>query len=201
MRLRNIFSIKNLIKLICSLPVVLVVLYFVPVLGIIMVIARYFLYSERHFYRMPIAMIIVGLVALLPRGLELAITNFNLNLSIPYLDTILAHNLYPHFIDYGKFILIAGIIILIVSYLLKNFISKLSNNIRTMVSQYTSTKQAEDMEIRKENDLKMREKEITSAQQTPHAVKCPHCGKTNSIIGTVGKCKSCRSAIEWHAKK
>jgi predicted RNA-binding Zn-ribbon protein involved in translation (DUF1610 family) len=69
-----------------------------------------------------------------------------------------------------------------------------------MMSQYASTKQAEEVEIRKENDLKLREKEITSKQKTPHVVKCPHCGKTNSITGTVGKCKSCRSAIEYKGK-
>ena len=42
--------------------------------------------------------------------------------------------------------------------------------------------------------------DIESKQKTPHVVKCPHCGKTNPITGTVGKCSSCRSAIEYHGK-
>lgn len=200
MSLRRIFSTNGLVKLICSLPVVLIVLYFLPVLGVIMVIARYFIYSERHFFRTPVVLMLAGLILLVPRGLQLATENFNLGFTIPYLSDILNFELYPKLADYGQFILIVGIVVLIVSYLLKSFISGLSNNIRSMMSQYASTKQAEEVEIRKENDLKLREKEITSKQKTPHVVKCPHCGKTNSITGTVGKCRSCRSAIEYKGK-
>jgi hypothetical protein len=165
-----------------------------------MVIARYFIYGERHFFRTPVVLMLAGLILLVPRGLQLATENFNLGFTIPYLSDILNFELYPKLADYGQFILIVGIVVLIVSYLLKSFISGLSNNIRSMMSQYASTKQAEEVEIRKENDLKLREKEITSKQKTPHVVKCPHCGKTNSITGTVGKCKSCRSAIEYKGK-
>ncbi len=200
MSLRRIFSTNGLVKLICSLPVVLIVLYFLPALGVVMVIARYFIYGERHFFRTPVVLMLVGLILLAPRGLQLAIENFNLSFTIPFLLDILNLELYPKLADYGQFILIVGVVILIVSYLLKSFISGLSNNIRSMMSQYASTKQAEEVEIRKENDLKLREKEITSKQKTPHVVKCPHCGKTNSITGTVGKCKSCRSAIEYKGK-
>ena len=200
MSLRRIFSANGLVKLICSLPVVLIVLYFLPVLGVIMVIARYFIYSERHFFRTPVVLMLAGLILLVPRGLQLATENFNLGFTIPHLSDILNFELYPKLADYGQFILIVGVVILIVSYLLKSFISGLSNNIRSMMSQYASTKQAEEVEIRKENDLKLREKEITSKQKTPHVVKCPHCGKTNSITGTVGKCRSCRSAIEYKGK-
>ena len=200
MSLRRIFSTNGLVKLICSLPVVLIVLYFLPVLGVIMVIARYFIYSERHFFRTPVVLMLAGLILLVPRGLQLATENFNLGFTIPHLSDILNFELYPKLADYGQFILIVGVVILIVSYLLKSFISGLSNNIRSMMSQYASTKQAEEVEIRKENDLKLREKEITSKQKTPHVVKCPHCGKTNAITGTVGKCRSCRSAIEYKGK-
>lgn len=201
MSLRRFFSINSFIKLICSLPVVLVVLYFVPVLGVIMLIARYFIYGNKHFYRAPIVLIILGLLCLLPRGIDAAIHSFNLSFSVPYLSEILSYELYPKFADFGKFIFILGVVALIVSYLLRSLINTVSSRISRAVGEYASVKQQEEFEIRKENDLKMREKEITSAQKTPHAVKCPHCGKTNSIIGTVGKCKSCRSAIEWHAKK
>ena len=201
MSIKRLFSINNFIKLICSLPVILIVLYFVPVLGVIMLIARYFIYGNKNFFRAPIVLIILGLLCLLPRGLEAAIKNFNLSFTIPYLSDILSHELYPKFADYGKFIFILGVVSLIISYLLRSLINTISSKASQLIGGYASAKQQEELEIRKENDLKMREKEITSAQKTPHAVKCPHCGKTNSIIGTVGKCKSCRSAIEWHAKK
>ena len=71
MSLRRIFSANGLVKLICSLPVVLIVLYFLPVLGVIMVIARYFIYSERHFFRTPVVLMLAGLILLVPRGLQL----------------------------------------------------------------------------------------------------------------------------------
>lgn len=201
MSIKRLFSINNIVKLICSLPVILVVLYFIPVLGVLMFIARYFIYGKNHFFRAPITLIIIGLICLAPRGLNSAIQTFHLPFTVPYLSEIVGHDLYLKLAEYGKFIFIFGVVALIASYLLRNLIESISNWVSRLAGEYTSAKHKEDLEIRKENDLKLREKEITSKQKTPHVVTCPSCGTANSITGTIGTCKSCRKPIEWHDKK
>ena len=192
---------KNFItKAICSFPVILIVGYFAPAIAVILALFRYVVYGKKHFYRTPIVLGIIGLLLLLPRGLELAMTNFNFNLGIPYWSDIIAHPLYPKFTDYGKFLAIFAVILLVVTYVLRNFIEGLSNKFSSLMSSYYQDRTKRDDEIEKEVKLESKVKEIEAAQNTPHVVKCPHCGKTNHITGTVGKCKSCRSAIAYKAK-
>lgn len=192
---------KNFItKAICSFPVILIVGYFVPAIAVILALFRYVVYGKKHFYRTPIVLGIIGLLLLLPRGLELAMTNFNFNLGIPYWSDIIAHPLYPKFTDYGKFLAIFAVILLVVTYVLRNFIEGLSNKFSSLMGSYYQDRAKRNDEIEKEVKLESKVKEIEAAQNTPHVVKCPHCGKTNHITGTVGKCKSCRSAIAYKAK-
>lgn len=192
---------KNFItKAICSFPVILIVGYFVPAIAVILALFRYVVYGKKHFYRTPIVLGIIGLLLLLPRGLELAMTNFNFNLGIPYWSDVIAHPLYPKFTDYGKFLAIFAVILLVVTYVLRNFIEGLSNKFSSLMGSYYQDRAKRDDEIEKEVKLESKVKEIEAAQNTPHVVKCPHCGKTNHITGTVGKCKSCRSAIAYKAK-
>ena len=193
---------KNFItKAICSFPVILIIGYFVPAIAVILALFRYVVYGKTHFYRTPIVLLAAGLLLLLPRGLELAMANFNFNLGIPYWSEIITHPLYPKFTDYGKFLAIFAIILLVVTYVLRNFIEGLSNKFSQLMNGYYQDRAKRDDEIEKEVKLESKIKEIEAEQKTPHAVKCPHCGKTNHITGTTGRCKACRSAIEYRAKK
>ena len=193
---------KNIIvKALCSFPVILIVGYFVPAIAVILALFRYVVYGKTHFYRTPIVLLIAGLLLLLPRGLELAMANFNFNLGIPYWSEIMTHPLYPKFTDYGKFLAIFAVILLVVTYVLRNFIEALSSKFSQLMNGYYQDRARRDDEIEKEVKLESKVKEIEAQQNTPHVVKCPHCGKTNHITGTVGRCKSCRSAIEYKAPK
>ncbi len=193
---------KNfIIKALCSFPAILIIGYFVPVLAVILALFRYVVYGKTHFYRTPVVLLIVGLLLLLPHGLELAMANFNFNLGIPYWAEIVAHPLYPKFTDYGKFLAIFAVILLVVTYVLRNFIEGLSSKFSSLMNGYYQDRAKREDEIEKEVKLESKVKEIESAQNTPHVVKCPSCGKTNHITGTVGRCKSCRSAIEYKAPK
>ena len=193
---------KNFItKAICSFPVILIVGYFVPAIAVILALFRYVVYGKTHFYRTPIVLLIAGLLLLLPRGLELAMTNFNFNLGIPYWSEIIALPLYTKFTDYGKFLAIFAVILLVVTYVLRNFIEGLSNKFSQLMNGYYQDRARRDDEIEKEVKLESKIKEIEAEQKTPHVVKCPHCGKSNHITGTAGRCKSWRSAIEYKAPR
>lgn len=144
-------------------------------------------------------MLCAGIIAL-PYGLEQLLRLLHIETNIPYLYNILNWEHYQDLLSFARFSFIVAVIILIVTSLLRKLIDTLSSKISQFISQYYAERQQRDDAITKENDLKRKEKALTSKQKTPHVVKCPHCGKTNSIIGTVGKCKSCRSAIEYKGK-
>ena len=198
--IQRIFSVKNFLKLICSTPVLLIVLYFLPPLGIFLLVARYFVYDSRHYFRAPIWLFIIALIILIPRGIELLNQNYNLGIYISFLAAIPSQEIYPKLVEFAKSLIIISVVFLAITYILKFLGSKLSNNIGKVLSAYFSKQMEADNKIAQENDLKLKEKIIDSKQTTPHVVKCPHCGKTNSIIGTVGKCKACRCHIEYKGK-
>ena len=187
----------KVVNIIFSIPVILLLLFFLPPLGAIVFLTRYAVLGKRHFFRAPICIMIFALILAIPFGLKWLIVALNLTITIPYLQEITSWEYYPRLLEFARFSFIAATIILIVSTLLRSIIEKISSKISQLIHGYYSDLQRRDEKIAKENDLKLKEKAITSKQKTPHAVKCPHCGKTNSIIGTVGTCKSCRSAIEY----
>lgn len=188
---------NRFMKLFCSIPVILALLFFLPPLGVIVFLLRYVAYGKRHFFRAPVCIMIFALVLTIPFCLNWLINTLHLSFNIPYLQDIINSEYYSRLLEFARFSFITAAIVLIVTFLLRNIIEQISSKLSQLISGYYSDLQKRDEKIAKENDLKLKEKAITSKQKTPHAVKCPHCGKTNSIIGTVGKCKSCRSVIEY----
>ena len=184
-------------KLFCSIPVILALLFFLPPLGVIVFLLRYVIYGKRHFFRAPVCIMVFALIITIPFCLNWLINTLRLSFNIPYLQDIINSEYYSRLLEFARFSFITAAIVLIVTFLLRNIIEQISSKLSQLISGYYSDLQKRDEKIAKENDLKLKEKAITSKQKTPHAVKCPHCGKTNSIIGTVGKCKSCRSVIEY----
>ncbi len=192
------FRLPSIPKLICSIPVLLVTLYFVPPLGVILTIARLFIYGTYNYYRVPMALLICALLFLAPRAYELLQQNIDgIPVFQPFID-FRGHALYPKFTDFGRFVSIFSIIMIIATFALKKVINAFSQAIR--LAQVASREQKPS-----NNQTKIMQKEGAktdpSDQSTPHVVKCPSCGKVNSITGTVGKCKSCRNPIEWHSSK
>ena len=201
MRLRNIFNINSFMKFLLSIPIILLVLYFLPILGVIMLIARYFIYGSRHYYRAPIVLLIVALILLIPHGLELAMANFGVELTIPYFKEFISLGIYPKIIEYAERIFIIGVVTLVVSAIIKTvgqkITAKLSNKLSGALSNYFNQKEQTRREEIKLRTTEAEERIENSKKNIPHAVKCPNCGKVNSITGTVGKCKSCRTPIQY----
>ena len=111
---------NKIIKLIASIPVILVLLYFLPFVGVCLIIFRYFVYKDRKSYELPIVLLIVAVILLLPRGAELTLNNLNKPLSlIPYLSNIVENGIYIKIVKYSKFLFTLGIITIIVSYIVK----------------------------------------------------------------------------------
>ena len=53
-------SENKFFKLLCSLPVVLIVLYFIPFLGICLILFRYYVYRGNKYYKTPALLLVCG---------------------------------------------------------------------------------------------------------------------------------------------
>ena len=196
------FRLPSIPKIICSLPVLLVTLYFVPPLGVVLTIARLFIYGSYRYYRVPAVILVVALLCLAPRGYELLQQNFGESIPAfqPFID-FRAHPLFAKLTDFGRWTAIFSVIMIIASLALAK-VANLASQALRMARMASSANRTNAGSARKTPVMQKDGREADpSDQSTPHVVKCDNCGKANHIIGTVGTCKACRTAIEWHPKK
>lgn len=179
-------------KLLCSLPIILIILYFIPFLGICLILFRFYIYRNNKQYKTPILLLLCGLLLLIPKLLDSIMKFLKLNSDeIPYLNNIMNSDIYIKLLSYSKLLITIGIIFLILSFILKNVFNKVNTGIRN----YMAEDLKKDYKIRKENDLKMQEKR-EKAKNT-HVVYCPYCGADNMLTEQTGICKFCRRKIEY----
>ena len=185
-----------LFKFLSSLPVILIALYFIPFLGICLILLRYFMYDNKKRISTPIYIVEVGILVLIPKALSLILNVAKVDLNkIPYLSDIVNAELYNvNFMNYSKRLICVGVIFLIISFVLKSIFDKVSSKLNSEVRNYISETQRRDAEISKQNDMKMKIKQ-EKAKNTSY-VKCPNCGSDNLLEGKFGTCKYCRRELE-----
>lgn len=189
-------SENKFFKLLCSLPVVLIVLYFFPFLGICLILFRYYVYRENKYYKTPTLLLVCGILLLIPKLTDSIIKMLKSdNVEIPYLNSIITSDIYTKLLSYSKLLVTVGIIFLILSFIFRNVFNKLSNKVNSGIRNYMEQDLKKDYEIRKENDMKMQEKR-EKAKNT-HVVHCPYCGSDNMLTEQTGTCKFCRRKIEY----
>lgn len=188
-------SENRLLKVLCSLPILLIALYYIPFLGVCLLLFRLYLYRSNK-QKTPILLIICGGLILIPQAINYIMTMFNIvNVEIPYLNTILSSDIYEKLLGYSKLLITVGIIFLILSVIVRNIFNKVSNKLNSSIRNYMQQDLQKDYEIRKENELKMQEKR-EKAKNT-HIVYCPYCGSDNMLTEQTGTCKFCRRKIEY----
>ena len=140
-------------------------------------------------------MITCGILLLIPKLLE-SISNIIKfkTTKIPYLSQILSSDIYPKLLSYSKLLITTGVIFLILSYIFQNVFNKVSSKLNSYVQEDLK----KDYEIREKNDLKMQEKR--EAAKNTHNVTCPKCGANNLLSSQTGKCKYCRTPLEYKEK-
>ncbi len=187
---------NNLIcKLLASFPVILVALYFIPFLGICLILFRYFIYSNKKRISTPIFIIGVGILILIPKGLDLIFNIAKIDITkIPYLSNILSTDLYnTDFINYSKFLITVGVIFFIISFVLNAIFNRVSSKLNSGIRNYISETQKRDAEISRKNDMEIKIKQ-EKAKNTSY-VECPNCGSDNLLGEKYGTCKYCRSKL------
>ena len=177
---------NQFIKFLCSIPVILLAMYFSRFLGICLVIFRLIAIKDSK-YTLPGTLIMMGIVLLIPKGL------YMISSKIPYIIDIVENDEYTKLLGYSKFLLIFGVILMIIMYLIQ-MASKKIDNLGNKLSNYAKKQEENRQNILKENDYKMRlrHEEIKYAR----SIKCKNCGQVNYVKEKVGKCSHCRTPLE-----
>ncbi len=187
---------NKIFKILCSIPVILITLYFIPFIGVILILFRYYVYRNEKYYKTPLILLICGLLLLIPRIVNSVIKILKFNVEdVPYLKVVLDSAIYLKLLSYSSYLIIVSIIFLIISFIFRNTISKINGIISSQIFNYGSKLQEDSYKIRKENDLIMQEKRERA--QNTHVVYCPYCGSDNMLTEKTGTCKFCRRKIEY----
>ena len=175
------------LKILCSIPVILFVLYISPVLGIILLILRFLFYDEN--IKTYIITITFSFILTIPKLLK----TFKINTSkIPYLNNIINSKLYnKSIINYSKRLFIISIIMLVISALSRKLIDKMISSIK----EHFRKREEQKYQIEKENNLIIKERR--EAANNMHSIKCPYCGSDILTSEKVCVCKYCRRQIEY----
>lgn len=187
---------NKFIKLLCSIPIILVFLYFIPFLGVCLILLRYFIYDNKKRVSTQLYIIAIGILLLIPKLLKLVLDIAKIDINkIPYLKDIINTELYNvNFINYSKRLICVGIIFLIVSFVLKTIFDKVSSKLNSGVRNYINENQKRNDEILRKNDMEIKVKQ-EKIKNTAY-VKCPKCGSDNLLGEKFGTCKYCRSKLE-----
>ncbi len=180
-----------IIKVLVSYPVILIVLYFIPFIGVCLLLFRMFIYNRKR-VRDLLFIIGVGVLILIPKIVNyiLGVISYDID-NISYLSDIVNSDLYNvDFIGYSKFLIGLGIILLIVSYVVNIIFRKFNNSLVSYIKNIENR----DREIASQNDMKMRIKRERAVNTS--YVKCPYCGSDNLVSDKFGVCKYCRRKIE-----
>lgn len=184
-------STNKFLRGICSLPVIFFSLYFIPFLGVCLVILREFIYKDRNKYSTSISIIVFGILIFIPKVVDSILQLINSEtINISYLNEFVKSATYVDILKYGEFLLILGVILLIISSIFQTIIDK----IKILLHSTINNEMKIQKEIDKENDLKIKLKQ-EKAKHTNY-VKCSNCGSDNIVSEKIGTCKYCRQPIE-----
>ena len=178
---------KSFINLITSLPIILIALYFLPILGILLLLLKFITATNKN-NSIATILIILGLLIQIPNLLKWLTKSFKF--TIPYLDKVLEYDLYYDLTKYSTLLIITGVVLIIITTLFNKIFGSIKNTLNEAVDTYV-TKQAE---LEHESDLEKMEKQ-EKAKNT-HAVHCPNCGAVTMTSEKVTKCKYCRTELE-----
>lgn len=188
------------LRILTSIPVILIVLYYFKVLGVFLILVRFITYRGSKKISLPILLFGIGIIILIPRIIVemLKLIQFDVA-KIPVLNDIVTSEIYDvNLMGYSKALIIIGVVIAALSYAAKIAMQHAINKLTGGLTSYFEAEEKQEREIAEKNDMIMREKQ-EKAKNT-HAVTCPYCGADNMITSEIGTCKYCRRKIVYKQK-
>lgn len=184
-----------LVKLLCSIPIILLFLYLIPFLGVCLVFLRICLYDRSKKISTSFSLIIIAILFMLPKGLEGILNIFKLDITFFDIQSIVQGDMYIKMFGYSKFLFGLGIVFFLLEMIIRSFTGRAVDHSKNFVRSYIEKQEKRDAEIAERNDLIIKQQQ-EKAKNT-HSVRCLRCGSDNLIVGKVGNCKYCREMIEY----
>lgn len=171
-----------------SLPIILLCLYFIPFLGVCLLLVKFFRNSTRKSnISTSIIIIVFGFVILFPK-----ISNFILD-GNSFFESFINTSLYNvRLIEYSKNLITIGVLYLLFTYLFEY----LKYKFHFSMLRYILNLEKKNATISLKNDLIMKEKR-EKAKNTK-VIYCPFCGADNLLTSKTGTCKYCRKQIKFN---
>ncbi len=179
-------------KILFSIPVILIIAYLIPVLGVILIIARQIIFKKKWYNT---SAYLIGTAICIYLFKIINEISKLLGIEIVTLNSIINSEIYISLMDYANTLLIIGIIFLVVSSLLTKLGEKLGNMFRSVLQKH----EKQQYQIQKENNMKIQEMKLKS--QNTGVVICKNCGAENILTDTTGICAYCRTALENKNRK
>lgn len=156
--------------------VILFFLYEIPFIGVCLIITRLIVKRDNYFF-----------YALLSWPLIILIINYiSKVIDISFITNI---GIYSYLVESNNFILGVAIVFIILKLLFNkaklNFISGIKNTI--------NKEEAKNYKIKKENDLKIKEKQLRAKNN--EVIICQKCGASNIISDNETRCSYCRNLL------
>ncbi len=171
---------NNSLKIILSIPVILIILYFIPILGIIMILARNIILNKK-WQEISIILIIISALIYIPY----LINFFNKDI----VKNIIENEIYTKMLSYSKFIFITAVVLCIVYAVMNKIASSLGSKLSNYINKYKEKQEI----ISRENDLKIKEKQLKAKNNT--VIYCSNCGADNIVGDKIGVCAYCRTKL------
>ena len=185
---------SGIVKFLVSVPVIVLCLYFIPILGILLMIVRMVVYYNKKVIDIPIVCAIIGVILCIPSLINYITNKLGYN-HIESLDIIVNNDVFKDISSRSNFLIITGIVFMVVSYLFIKISKRVSTKALSYLSDYINESEKKDMEVREKTEMKMAEKR--EAAKHTHVLKCPKCGYSNMFVGNNTRCVHCRTVLEW----
>lgn len=183
---------NKFLKLLYSLPIILITLYYIPFLGIFLILFRMFMNDSKKNYIFHISLVICGILILFPHGIKELCKSLKINSS--YIEAITNSDVYPSLIKYSKRLIIVGVVFLIMTYVLKNVFSKISNKLRENIHKAYNDSLENDYKAKVEAHERIQKQK--ESIKNYRVVKCSNCGAENTISEAGETCKYCRTKLK-----
>lgn len=182
---------KTIIRILVSIPTILIFMYYTPLLSVFIIIFRCILYfdDKKKLEVFPLILLILGIVIYIPKIISLFVNLFNNSKKLIILNDILNSETYIALLKMGKRLIIVSIALLIILTLFSFIFKKILIIFRNCIQRQEQI----DQKISQTNDLIMKEKREKS--KNTFVVYCPYCGADNIITNNYGICKYCRRKI------
>ena len=188
-------SESKYLKVLCSIPMILLVLYFFRFWGLIAVVLRYIMYKNKKMFKLPIVLIASGVILVMPKLVFRILKLFKVSLS--FLNQFVKLEFYSKLLGYGKYLITTGIIILFIVFIIA-CILELMGILENVFKEDLEKTKNERPQMHVSTPVRVEPKIIRARE--PHIVECPNCGEEVLVEDDYATCKYCRGKVYYKEK-